>query len=63
MSLGCLAVDSYVNDPLCRAVRRLVDAGVVVVTAAGNNGKDSHDNSFELADTTIGRVGGYVHFI
>src|SRR5215213_6184206 len=38
MSLGTLAVDSYVNDPLCKAVRRLVDAGVVVVIAAGNLG-------------------------
>lgn len=41
MSLGTLAVDSYLNDPLCRAVRRLVDAGIVCVAAAGNNGKDS----------------------
>src|SRR5205085_768340 len=31
----------YRNDPLCKAVRKLVDAGVVVVTAAGNNGKNS----------------------
>src|SRR5205085_3781028 len=41
MSLGMPAVDSYLNDPVCKAVRRLVDAGVVVVAAAGNNGKDS----------------------
>jgi serine protease AprX len=41
MSLGTLAVDSYRNDPLCRAVRRLVDAGIVCVAAAGNNGKNS----------------------
>src|SRR5829696_4592519 len=44
MSLGMPAVDSYRNDPVCRAVRRLVDAGVVVVAAAGNNGKDSSGN-------------------
>ena len=41
LSLGTPAIDSYQNDPLCRAARRLVDAGVVVVAAAGNNGRDS----------------------
>lgn len=41
MSLGTPAVDSYKNDPICRAVRSLVNAGVVVVVAAGNNGKDA----------------------
>jgi len=44
MSLGMPAVDSYRNDPVCRAARRLVDAGVVVFAAAGNNGKDSAGN-------------------
>src|ERR671939_406901 len=41
LSRGAPAVDSYKNDPVCRAVRQLVDAGVVVVVAAGNNGKNS----------------------
>jgi subtilisin family serine protease len=41
MSLGTAAVDSYRNDPVCRAVRKLVDAGVVVAAAAGNDGKDA----------------------
>src|SRR5438552_13028020 len=41
MSLGTAAVDSYKNDPICRAVRRLVNSGVVVVVAAGNQGKNS----------------------
>lgn len=40
LSLGTPAIDSYTNDPLCKAVRSLVDAGVVVLAAAGNNGKD-----------------------
>ncbi|HEX8745983.1 MAG TPA: S8 family serine peptidase, partial [Pyrinomonadaceae bacterium] len=44
MSLGAPAIDTYRNDPICRAVRRLSDAGVVVIAAAGNNGKDSQGN-------------------
>jgi subtilisin family serine protease len=44
LSLGMPAIDSYKVDPVCRAVRQLVDAGIVVVAAAGNNGKDSSGN-------------------
>jgi serine protease AprX len=44
MSLGTAAVDSYTVDPLCPAVRGLVNSGVVVVAAAGNEGKDSKGN-------------------
>ncbi|HEX8721696.1 MAG TPA: S8 family serine peptidase, partial [Pyrinomonadaceae bacterium] len=41
ISLGAPAVDSYANDPVCQAVRRLYHLGLVVVVAAGNNGKNS----------------------
>src|SRR5690349_10304679 len=44
LSLGMPAIDSYRDDPICKAVRRLVDAGVVVFAAAGNNGKDDNGN-------------------
>lgn len=39
LSLGHAPVESYKNDPLCRAVERLVAAGVVTVVSAGNLGK------------------------
>src|SRR2546423_1426232 len=42
MSLGTPAISSYEDDPICNAVRKLVDSGVVVVAAAGNNGKDAN---------------------
>ena len=40
LSLGAPVVDSYKKDPLCLAARRAFEAGIVVVTAAGNYGKD-----------------------
>jgi subtilisin family serine protease len=63
MSLGTPAISSYENDSLCNAVRKLVNAGVVVVAAAGNNGKDTkgrkiyggiHSPGNEPAAITVG---------
>ena len=42
LSIGTPAIDSYKNDPLCLAARRAVNAGIVVVASAGNNGKDAN---------------------
>ncbi|MBW8894796.1 MAG: S8 family serine peptidase, partial [Acidobacteria bacterium] len=39
LSLGHPVFESYRDDPLCQAVQRAVDAGLVVVAAAGNLGK------------------------
>ena len=44
LSVGTAAKDSYKNDPLCLAVRRVVNAGIVVVASAGNYGKDANGN-------------------
>jgi len=43
LSLGRPVFESYTNDPLCQAVEAAWQAGIVVVVAAGNNGRD---NSF-----------------
>ncbi len=41
LSLGHPVGDTYKNDPLCQAVESLWKAGIVVVCAAGNNGRAS----------------------
>src|SRR6266480_5501295 len=44
LSLGTGITQSYKTDPLCVAVGKAVDAGIVVVVAAGNWGKDAAGN-------------------
>jgi serine protease AprX len=39
LSLGHTVTESATTDPLCLAVKRAVDAGIVVVASAGNRGK------------------------
>ena len=39
LSLGHPVFESYLDDPLCQAAQRAVDAGILVVAAAGNFGK------------------------
>src|SRR2546423_5210359 len=65
MSVGTPAIDSYLNDPLCQAVRRLSDAGIVIVAAAGNHGKSNtgqkvygqiHSPGNEPSVITVGAV-------
>jgi serine protease AprX len=41
LSVGAAVSESYTTDPLCLAAKRAVDAGIVVVTAAGNLGKNA----------------------
>ncbi len=41
LSLGRPVYESYTNDPLCQAVEEAWKAGIVVVVAAGNDGRDN----------------------
>jgi len=41
LSVGAAVTESYNTDPLTLAAKRAVDAGLVVVTAAGNLGKNA----------------------
>jgi len=41
LSAGAAVTESYWTDPLTLAAKRLVDRGIVVVTAAGNLGKNA----------------------
>ena len=41
LSVGAGVYESYATDPLAQAARRAVDAGIVVVAAAGNLGADA----------------------
>jgi serine protease AprX len=68
LSLGAAAVDSYRNDPICKAVRKLVDSGIVVAAAAGNNGVDAngqkvygqiHSPGIEPSVITVGAANTY----
>jgi serine protease AprX len=41
LSVGAAITESYNTDPLAQAAKRAVDAGIVVVAAAGNLGRNS----------------------
>jgi serine protease AprX len=41
LSLGRRVSESYLQDPICQAVEQAWKAGIVVVVAAGNNGRDN----------------------
>src|ERR1039458_9939369 len=41
LSLGRAVYESYQQDPLCQAVEAAWKAGIVVVVAAGNDGRDN----------------------
>ena len=45
LSVGRPVMESYKTDPLCQAVEQAWKAGIVVVVAAGNNGRDNSQNT------------------
>lgn len=45
LSLGRPIYESYTQDPLCQAVEAAWSAGIVVVVAAGNDGRDDSANN------------------
>lgn len=45
LSLGRPVYESYTQDPLCQAVEAAWQAGIVVVVAAGNDGRDNSNNN------------------
>lgn len=45
LSLGRRVSESYLLDPVCQAVEQAWKAGIVVVVAAGNNGRDNTMNT------------------
>jgi serine protease AprX len=46
LSLGRPVFESYKVDPLCQAVEAAWKAGIVVVVAAGNDGRDPYTNGY-----------------
>ena len=52
LSVGAAVTMSYKQDPLALAAKRAVDAGVVVVTAAGNLGKNRATGAIQYGAIT-----------
>ncbi len=68
LSIGAPVTESYTTDPLTLAAKRVVDAGVVVVTAAGNLGKNAKTGKLQYGAITapgnapwVLTVGAYSH--
>jgi serine protease AprX len=67
LSVGAPVTESYNTDPLTLAAKRAVEAGIVVVAAAGNMGQNSHGRAQYGAISAPGNapwvltVGAYSH--
>ena len=60
LSLGHLPSESYVTDPLCQAVEKAYRAGLVVVCAAGNNGRSQDTQDAALNNEGYGAAYGTI---
>lgn len=58
LSLGHPVGDSYKNDPLCQAVESAWNSSIVIVCAAGNNGRASAINTSGAANEGWGTAYG-----
>jgi serine protease AprX len=56
LSVGAAVTESYRVDPLALAARRAVDAGIVVVAAAGNRGRDAEGRTLYGGITAPGNA-------
>ena len=56
LSVGARITESYETDPLTLAAKRAVDAGIVVVTAAGNLGKGNNNKPLYGSITAPGNA-------
>lgn len=52
LSLGRRVTTSYLNDPLCHVVEQAWKAGIVVVVAAGNEGRNNSPGTNGYATIT-----------
>ena len=52
LSLGRPVLESYTNDPLCQAVEQAWKAGIAVVVAAGNYGRDNDAGTYGYGTIT-----------
>lgn len=57
ISLGSTATQPYTDDPVCQAVEKAWDAGIVVCVAAGNEGPDEKTISSPGIDPKVITVG------
>ena len=60
LSLGHPVADKYSNDPLCQAVEAAWKAGIVIVCAAGNNGRLNAANTVLAANEGWGTAYGSI---